>query len=66
MNPEASMYMYYTTITFSTTNDHEVRTSRKQPESLEDLLKQIPEFWDKKNRKWVKKEIVIETNFPGK
>jgi outer membrane murein-binding lipoprotein Lpp len=66
MNPGASMYMYYATMTFSTTNDPEVRTSRKQPESLQDQLKQVPEFWDKKARKWVKQEIVIETNSPNK
>jgi hypothetical protein len=67
MNPGASMYMYKSIMTFSTTNNPEVRTNHKWPSTLEDEMEsQIPWFWDKKTMQWVKQEIIYETNTPPK
>jgi hypothetical protein len=50
-NPGASMYWYETTITFSTTNDPELKTSERKP--YEELTTNKPwEYWDKKTKQW--------------
>ena len=56
-NPGASMYWYETTITFSTTNDPELKTSERKP--YEELTINKPwEYWDKKTKQWKKQEAM--------
>lgn len=63
-NPGASMYMYEATMTFSTTNDPLVKTTRKHPSTLDEILNERPWFWNKKAKAWVQQEVVKETNTP--
>lgn len=56
-NPGASMYWYETTITFSTTNDPQQKTSERNP--YEELTINKPwEYWDKKTKQWKKQEAM--------
>jgi hypothetical protein len=64
MNPGASLYMYKSTMTFSTTNEPLVRKDEKWPSSLDEIMKERPWFWNKQTRQWIQQEIVIETNWP--
>jgi hypothetical protein len=64
MNPGASLYMYKSTMTFSTTNDPQVKRNEKWPSSLDEISKERPWFWNKQSKQWVQQEIVIETNWP--
>ncbi|MBP6731043.1 MAG: hypothetical protein KA149_03235 [Chitinophagales bacterium] len=56
-NPGASMYWYETTITFSTTNDPELKTSERKP--YEELTTNKPwEYWDRKTKQWKNQEAM--------
>jgi hypothetical protein len=58
-NPGASLYMYKSIMTFSTTNNPEVRTNHKWPSTLQDELEsQTPWFWNKNTMQWVKQEVI--------
>ncbi len=64
-NPGASLYHYTAIMTFSTTNQPEIRTNHQWPCTVaEQLESRTPWFWNKNTGQWVKQEVVIETNFP--
>ncbi|MCU0416425.1 MAG: hypothetical protein MUE33_04475 [Cytophagaceae bacterium] len=63
LNPGASMYMYDTDITFDVQNDPLWKRDSQWPSSLEDQMK-APEYWDRRERRWKKQEIVLEQPVP--
>lgn len=65
LNPGASMYMYKTFIHFDERNEPRYKIDEKSPSTLEDHMNN-KSLWDSKNRRWIKQEIVIETNSPSK
>lgn len=56
-NPGASMYWHETTITFSTTNDPEQKTSERKPYEAGPNVNKPWEYWDKKTKQWRKQEV---------
>lgn len=64
-NPGASRYWYETEITFDTTNEPLVKSSRQMPPEHLDLEENLPSFWNKQKQQWIKQEIVKETSTPG-
>ena len=65
LNPGASMYMYKTFIHFDERNEPRYKIDEKSPSTLEEHMNN-KSLWDSKNRRWIKQEIVIETNSPSK
>lgn len=64
MNPGASLYWYESTIGFDIDNEPLYKQTFRQPyESVNDAMGE-KYLWDKLNRKWVKQELIIETNMP--
>lgn len=62
-NPGASRYWYETVITFDTDNTPLVKTEQQMPIERIDL-ENLPSFWNKEKKQWVKQEIVKETSTP--
>jgi len=64
MNPGASLYWYESVIGFDIDNEPLYKqTSRHPYESVNDAMGE-KYLWNKLERKWVKQEIIIETNMP--
>jgi hypothetical protein len=64
-NPGASRYWYECNITFSNSNEPEWMVCEQLPmESLDDFFNKNKYYWDKKNKSWVKQEIVREQDTP--
>jgi hypothetical protein len=63
-NPGASLHWYETEIIFDTTNEPLLKTETQMPvrSALQSLEK--PMFWDKKEKRWIKQEIIKETISP--
>lgn len=56
-NPGASMYWSETTITFSTVNEPEQKTTERKPYPEGPTFEKPWEYWDKKTRQWRKQEV---------
>jgi hypothetical protein len=65
MNPGASMYMYKTFTYFDERNEPRYKIDEKTPASVEDYMNN-KSLWDSNNRRWIKQEIIKETNSPPK
>lgn len=62
MNPGASMYWYETYYTFDTDNQPLTKIEKRLPSmTIEDAMGE-KYFWNKNTKKWIKQEIIIETN----
>lgn len=59
-NPGASLYMYKSIMTFSTTNNPELRTNHKWPSTMQDEFESQtkPWFWNKEKMQWVQQEVI--------
>jgi len=64
-NPGASLYMYKTYIFFDEGNEPKYKIDEKMPSTLEEQTNN-KSLWDRENRRWIKQEIVKETNTPVK
>ena len=64
MNPVASLYWYESVIGFDIDNEPLYKQTFRHPyESVNDAMGE-KYLWNKLERKWVKQEIIIETNMP--
>lgn len=64
-NPGASMYWYDTVIHFESDNEPAWKITYRYPQmSIEDAMGE-KYLWNRSHKRWVKQEIVIETNQPG-
>lgn len=64
-NPGASMYWYDTVIHFEPDNEPAWKITYRYPQmSIEDAMGE-KYLWNRSHKRWVKQEIVIETNQPG-
>jgi len=64
MNPGASLYWYESVIGFDIDNEPLYKQTFRHPyESVNDAMGE-KYLWNKLERKWVKQEIIIETNLP--
>lgn len=65
-NPGASRFMYSSTIHFSTTNEPQWKLDKKTPAvSIEDAAG-TKYFWHKKEKRWVKQEVISCAPVPSK
>jgi hypothetical protein len=57
-NPGASMYWYESEITFDTTNGPTGKIDHKYPQSLDDIMGEKWQYWDKKTKTWKVQETM--------
>jgi hypothetical protein len=57
-NPGASMYWYESEITFDTTNGPTGKIDHKYPQSLDDIMNEKWQYWDKKSKSWKVQETM--------
>lgn len=57
-NPGASMYWYESEITFDTTNGPTGKIDHRYPQSLDDIMGEKWQYWDKKTKTWKVQEVM--------
>jgi hypothetical protein len=57
-NPGASMYWYESEITFDTTNGPTGKIDHQYPQSLDDIMNEKWQYWDKKTKTWKVQEVM--------